>query len=415
LGGLIAAGWSAMPADLGPTRNAAGATHWGGWTLEGAFYLACGVAVVQSFRVMEAFFRHADARAMATLPTRLPALFGYRFLTALAETALLCLLALAFLVPAALAGAGRAFGAAAVLLVVAPLLIVSIGFAAQMVTGAAEYGRLPGLFTALDRQTGGPGGTGAAYMLAPAAGLGGSLFSLLLCKLTLDEVLRAASQGRDGLPGIATASAALLLAVVAVSLVWSARIFVREYPTLFARFFEADLYTVDVGYDYFARDRKAPRGLEARLSGSVATVYRLYRLQAARRRPFSRLLLWALPLAAALVFATRGAALEPWLIAAVGAGTLAFATNPWRALADPEIDPGMSRVLPIDQASWRSGRRWVLLREVTLATLPYSLCAVLLPDLSRVLAAALLFPLALASIPLGERLGRVRRARARLT
>jgi hypothetical protein len=292
-----------------------------------------------------------------------------------------------------------------VLLVVAPLLIVSIGFAAQMVTGAAEYGRLPGLFTALDRQTGGPGGTGAAYMLAPAAGLGGSLFSLLLCKLTLDEVLRAASQGRDGLPGIATASAALLLAVVAVSLVWSARIFVRE----------ADLYTVDVGYDYFARDRKAPRGLEARLSGSVATVYRLYRLQAARRRPFSRLLLWALPLAAALVFATRGAALEPWLIAAVGAGTLAFATNPWRALADPEIDPGMSRVLPIDQASWRSGRRWVLLREVTLATLPYSLCAVLLPDLSRVLAAALLFPLALASIPLGERLGRVRRARARLT
>jgi hypothetical protein len=70
---LVAAGAVLVPEHAGPVRGAPGVVHWGGWPLETAFYLACLVALVQSFRLLEAFFRHEDARFLATDPVRLRA------------------------------------------------------------------------------------------------------------------------------------------------------------------------------------------------------------------------------------------------------------------------------------------------------------------------------------------------------
>ncbi len=401
---LVLLGWLVTPDHLGPSRNQAGVTHWGGWSLEAAFYLGCLICVLQSYRVMEALFRHPDTRALSTIPVHLPDLFVYRFATSIGETALLASLGALFLLPVGLHGAWASYAASVILLALSVPVVVCVGFAAQMGAGAAEYRLMPGVFAELDKRSGGAGGGAAAYLVSPAAGLGGSLGLLLISKMSLDQVFKDSFElGAFALPGITKATAVVLLVACVGCLVWSYRLFTTHYPLLFARFFEADLYTLDVGYDYFAKDRKPPRGIEARLEGRVQALYRLYRLQAARRRPFARLLLIAGPLAAAALFATLGERLDPWMVAGAGLAWLVVIVNPWRNVFHPEMEPGMGRILPVTVLERRTATRVVVWREVLLVSVPIAVAGLLLPGWSRSAAAASLVPLGLLLALVRER------------
>jgi hypothetical protein len=396
---VLFAGYTLSPDTLGPTR-AGDVIHWGGWTLESAFYLACLIAAVQSFRILESLFRHREAKVLATLPLRLPGLYFYRLGAAVLETGLLALGAALFLLPVCLNGGVRYFVAALVLLAIAVVLIVVVGFAAQMIAGVADYKYFPDFFASLDKRSGGTGGGAAAYLLSPAAALGVNLALLLLTKLSIDEVLKNYGETFSfGITGIARAAAIFLAVVVFVSIAWGYRNFTRHYPVLFARFFEADLHVVDVGYDYFARDRRPAKGLEARLTGHVRTLYRLYRLQLARRTPLGGAMLVAAPITSLGLFLGYGSRLDPWMVAGIGLGWLLLLTNPWSRLHHPAMDPGLGLVLPTSHRDRRRARLYLLIREALFLTVPFALTGLVLPNLEQISAAFLVPAVAVSLVP----------------
>ena len=397
---LIAGGWVLSPDEFGPTPSR-GLVHWGGWAVETSFYLSCGIAILQSFRIMEGFFRHDDARILATLPARLPALFLFRLAAALLETAALSVGCALFLLPVLLKGGAPYYLASIALLSCTTLLVVAIGFASQMGAGVANYRALPGFFAELDRRAGGPGGGSAAYLFSPALALGVSVFVVLICKMSLDEVFKASDQhGTFYLPGIARYTAGAVVVAAVGCLVWSYRLFTRHYPLLFARFYETDLHRVDVGYDYFKRDRKPARGLEARLRTETRTVYRLQRLQLARRTPVTRLALFVAPLAFAAVCLAYGERFEPWMIVAVILVWVLALVSPWSRLWHPDMEPGMGHVLPVSRRDWRRARQILLVREVAIIVVPLALSGLLLPEGTQRIAPVIAAAVALVAIPL---------------
>lgn len=408
---LIGSGWVLSPNSFGPTR-ARSIVHWGGWALETAFYLTCAISVLQSFRIMEAFFRQDDARFLATLPTRLPALYFYRLGTALTETLGLSAGAAVFLLPVALKGGPEYYLAAVLLLGLATVLTVAIGFAAQMGAGVANYKALPGFFAELDKRSGGPGGGSAAYLFSPAIALATSMFMILICKMTLDEVFKANVGGAAfTLPGIAKFTAGLVAVTAVGCLTWAYRLFTRHYPLLFARFFETDLYRIDVGFDYFKRDRRPPRGFEARLRPAVRHIYRLNRLQLARRSPMTRLLNGAAAPTIVILFLTVGERIPAWSAAALIVGWALVVSCPWARLHHPAMDPGMGRVLPISRADSRRALILLLAREIGWVALPAAVAALLLPTWPQRLAALGAVAIIIAALPLLEALaGREHRA-----
>ena len=396
---LVVGGWVLSPDEFGPTPSR-GLIHWGGWALEASFYLSCGIAILQSFRIMEGFFRHDDARVLATLPARLPALFLFRLGAALLETAALAVGCGLFLLPVLLKGGGPYYLASLTLLGCTTLLVVAVGFAAQMGAGVANYQALPGFFAELDRRSGGPGGGSAAYLFSPAVALGISVFVVLICKMSLDEVFKATDrQGSFYLPGIARYVGGAVIVCVVGCLAWSYRLFVRHYPLLFARFFETDLHRVDVGYDYFKRDRRPPRGLEARLATRIRNLYRLQRLQLARRTPVTRLGLFIAPFAFAGVCLAYGERFAPWMVVAVILTWTLALVSPWSRLWHPDMEPGMGLVLPVSTGDWRRARQILLAREVAMIVVPLGLLATILPENGQRLAGLVAIMTAFSAIP----------------
>ena len=402
VGLLVACGWMLSPDSFGPVR-ARGVVHWGGWSLEASFYLACGVAIIQSFRIMEGFFRHPDARALATLPTRLPALFLFRLTSAMIETLALAGASTIFLLPVLFKGAGPQFLAAAVLQVVAAFLVVAIGFASQMSAGVANYKSMPAFFGELDKRSGGPGGGSAAYLFSPAIALAVSIFLVLIVKMSLDEVFKT-SLAKDTLyiPGIMKFTGGVVVVGVIGCLLWSFRLYIRHYPLLFARFFETELHRIDVGFDYFAKDRKPAKGLEARLPNKVRHLYRLHRLQMARRTPLVRLATTLVPLFALVVFLAAGERFAAWAVTVTIAGWVWVLSAPWSRLEHPDMEPGMGYLLPVGRSAFASAKRWLLLREVCWAAIPISAASLVLPSNELRLAGLIGLCACVVSIPVFE-------------
>jgi len=414
IGLLIACGWMLSPERFGPTR-ARGVVHWGGWALEASFYLACGVAIVQSFRIMEGFFRHPDARALATLPTRLPALFLFRLTSAMTETLVLAGAATIFLLPVLLKGSAPQFLAAALLQVLAAFLIVAIGFVSQMSAGVANYKSMPAFLGEMDERSGGPGGGSAAYLFSPAIALAVSIFLVLVVKMSLDEVFKSSlSKGELYIPGIMKFTGGVVVVGGIGCLVWSFRLYIAHYPLLFARFFETELHRIDVGFDYFAKDRKPAKGLEARLPTKVRLLYRLHRLQMARRTPLIRLGTTLVPIFALVVFLAAGDRFAAWGVAVTIVGWVWVLSAPWSRLEHPEMEPGMGHLLPVDRSALASAKRWLLLREVCWAAIPISVASLVLPGWELRLAGLLGLGACVLSIPLFEALAATSPKRARM-
>lgn len=385
---VLAAGYVLSPDTFEPTRTGSGVTHWGGWPLEAAFYVCCLLAFVQGFRILESFFRQRDARFLSTLPVRLRALFFYRLTSATIDTGVLALGCILFFVPVWLKGSFAHFLACTALIVVSAVVIVAIGFATLMGSGAANYKRLPDVFSQMDRRSGGSAGSSAAYLFSPALALGISLAALLLAKLSIEEVFRNLPQsGHYQLSGVTRVMAIVYLLGSLGALVYAYRTFVRYFPVIFARFFESDLHVMDTGYDYFARDRKPPRGFEARLPGNIRAVYRLARLQVARRMPFGRFLAVAAPLAALALFWVYGNRLEPWMILSIGLVWTLVLSNPWSRLFHPSINRTMGQILPVSQQNRWLAQTLFLVREVLVLSVPFAVVSVVLPSSEQVLSA----------------------------
>ncbi|MBN1946677.1 MAG: hypothetical protein JW797_13465 [Bradymonadales bacterium] len=377
---LPVAGFALSPDSFGPVRVRAGLIHWGGWSLETAFYLACLVATLQSYRLLESLFRHREARILAVYPIRLGGLFFYRLGSALLDTLVITAGCALFLLPVWFKGAAMDYLWSLVLLLLSALIVVAVGFAAQMAAGVADYRHLPDFFRQLDRQSGGTGGAAAAYLFSPAIALACSLALILFSKLVLEEIIKAVQPDQvGGMSGIVPPALGILVVAIVGSLGWAYRNFTRHYPLLFARFFEADLIVLDTGVDYFARDRRPARGWEARLTGPVRSLYRLDRLQLARRSPLAKIMVVLGPLAGLITFLGWGRQLLPWMVIAIGLLWVLVLANPWARLFDPALEPGMGLVLPISDSQRRKAREYLVVREIALLTLPLCLCALTLP------------------------------------
>lgn len=397
---VLCAGYVLSPDTFEEMRTGSGVTHWGGWPLEAAFYLCCLLAFVQGFRILESFFRQRDARFLSTLPVRLRALFFYRLASTSIDTGVLAFGCILFFVPVWVKGSLAHFLACTALIVVSAVVVVAVGFATLMGSGAANYKRLPDVFSQMDRRSGGSAGTSAAYLFSPALALGISLAALLLAKLSIEEVFRNLPQtGHYRLSGVTRVMAGAYLLGSLGALVYAYRTFVRYFPVIFARFFESDLHVVDTGYDYFARDRKPPRGFEARLPRKIRAVYRLARLQVARRMPFGRFLAVAAPLAALALFAVYGDRLQPWMILSIGLVWTLVLSNPWSRLFHPSVNRKMGLILPVSQEERWLAQRLYLLREVVVLSVPFAVVSVVLPSSEQVLSAAVVPVLCIGLVP----------------
>ncbi|MCA9565703.1 MAG: hypothetical protein KC561_19535, partial [Myxococcales bacterium] len=338
-GGL---GWLLLPDALGPVNQGRGVIHWGGWTLETSFYLACGIAVLQSFRILEGFFRGRSARVLATRPVHLGAVFQFQLGARLLETFGLCGLVALFLLPAAIKGHVASYAAALALLLLGAWLVVITGFACLIAAGTADYSRVSG--------SGGSADAGGIYLYSPAVATGMSFGLLLLVKMTLDEVLKRHFQEvHFSVPNIAWFMLGALLISSLAALVWTSRTFQRHYSRLFSRFFEADIRQIDAGVDYFAGDRKPSRGLEARLDGALRIVYRANRLQVSRRFPLVRFAPILGIVVALVTYLALFDRLTAWQVAALVQGWLLLAIAPALKAHSPTIETGQGRLLPVAQ------------------------------------------------------------------
>lgn len=351
----------------------------GGPYVDLAFWIGVLLIAVQSFRIMEALYRHRDARVLATLPLPLGTQFAERILSMSGEAALGWLGAAAYLLPIfALTGQWRALGGLG--LIGAGLAVsLCLGVAIQLYAGVTSFpqGRTRSASgSAIDTlqrfDTG--GGTAAAFTVSPGIAMGTAATALLLMKLAVVDEYLIRGTSRLFWIGVAVPTAA------AAASLWQARVwFLGHYPRLLARFYESDLIQFDSGYNYHRSVTDGRRGLFERVvPDKLLGLYRKDALQLGRRYPMLRLLTVALWIGVG-VAASRSAQGQ-WLPAAlVVAYTLAMAA-PWARLYGDELEPGVLGAMPIPPQDVHRAKALASIREVAMLALPSALiCALLAP------------------------------------
>jgi len=320
----------------------------GGVVLEMAFWFACLVAALQSFRIMETLYRTGDARALAPLPVRASSLFLYRLFSNAAESVGVVLgAALAFL-PVLWRGDPGLYWACVWVFFAGGVLTLSIGFAVQLYAGVAtvrgdnDFGNF------------GP----ASFAISPGVALGISVGIILLEKLVAEELLRG------GMTKGAQFGLSVGAAVVGLSLVLAYRWFVRDFYRALAIFMEADSVVIDVGYEYFKGGAPQLRGWERLLSRDLIPLVRRDRLQYRRRFMLSRLLVWGAALGFMVLLLVKGdEAVSRGLSMAVPMLVISLFARPWGRLFELELEPGFAHTLPIDDNVQLRSKALVSLRE----------------------------------------------------
>ncbi|MEO1272434.1 MAG: hypothetical protein AAFX99_30415, partial [Myxococcota bacterium] len=258
-------------------------------------------------------------------------------------------------------------------------IALTLGFAIQLGAGVANFGESPAsrahggesLAAKIGRMDAG-GGLPAAFYLSPAVGLVGALALMFLFKLSVVDEYFA-----NGTSRLFWSGCAITLAATGVSIGVARRYFVRHYPWLLARFYEADLIQLDTGYAYHQSVTQGRRGLMERLvPGRVLPHYRKDRLQFGRRYPMLRILhgvFW-------LLFAVglRQTWLAPWMQTAAPLAYLALIAAPWMRLYGAELEPGMLRKLPAKAGGVWLGKVLVMVGESLLVAFPAALLVLVL-------------------------------------
>jgi hypothetical protein len=401
-GAAIASGILAVPSASTGTPDPATSPP----LVELGFWLGAFGAGVLSFRVMENIYRAQDTRLLATWPVPLAAQFWYRLLRSGIEVGALFFLSCLFLAPA-LASHPPGEVLAAVLLVGGGLVFgLSVGFVVQLRAGVASFVR-KGSATAMDgglaRMDAG-GGTAAAFYMSPGAALVATLTGLLLVKLSvIDEFFL---RGTTTLFWIGVGVPTLLSVI---SVVLARRDFVRFYPILLARFYEADLIQFDSGYNYHESALGGRRGiLENLVSSKLVPFVRKDVLQLSRRYPLMRLAVAGLWIAVGI--AAWGDRLPPLTLGLVPVCYLCILAAPWARLYSTDLEPGILRTAPVASRTVHTSKLVVSLREALIAGGP---CAILIgalgaPPLSLAGSAIALFGTAIAALiltPLARSVG----------
>ena len=392
--GAVGAGWLVVEPVLASMRAPAegDVVTAGGPIVDAAFWIGVLGAAVLSFRVMENIYRTQDTRTLSTWPVPLGAQFTYRFLRSGAEVAVLFALSALFLTPLALqTGDPRAL--AGMGLVGGGLFLgLTVGFVVQLRAGVASFVRKGR--TALDSGIGrmdAGGGTAAAFYMSPGAALVATLVGLLLLKLAVVDEFFARGATKLFWIGIAVPAA-----VSAVSVFLARRDFIRHYPVLLARFFEADLVQFDSGYDYHLSVTAGRRGVFERLvPASLLPLVRKDALQLGRRHPLHKLAVGALWIAVAI--AIWGDRAAPLTLALLPVCFVSVVSAPWARLYGHELEPGMAATLPILAGRAHAAKLLVGLRDAFVAGAP---CAILLVALGPAPQSLVAGAVALLAAPL---------------
>lgn len=382
LGGMIGACGAALGAGvltIAPVMQAMQApaegdvVTAGGPIVDAAFWMGVLGAAVLSFRVMENIYRTQDTRTLSTWPVPLGAQFTYRFLRSAVEVFAGFALAALFLLPLyvktgdprALAGVGLVGGGLWVGL--------TVGFVVQLRAGVASFVRKgkTTLDSGIGRMDAG-GGTAAAFYVSPGAALVATLVALLFMKLAVVDEFFARGVTRLFWIGIAVPAVASL-----VSIVLARRDFMRHYPVLLARFYEADLVQFDSGYDYHHSVTAGRRGVFERLvPASLLPLVRKDALQLGRRHPLHKLAVGALWIVVAI--GAWGDRAEPLTLALLPLCFTCLISAPWARLYGHELEPGLLDLMPVPTPRVHLSKVAVSVRDAVVAGVP---CAILIAAL----------------------------------
>ena len=359
----------------------------GGPIVDAAFWIGVLGAAVLSFRVMENIYRTQDTRTLSTWPVPLGAQFTYRLLRSGAEVVALLGLTALFLAPLWVATRDPRVPAGAALVAAGLFLGLTVGFVVQLRAGVASFVRKGK--TALDSGIGrmdAGGGTAAAFYMSPGAALVATLVGLLLVKLAVVDEYFARGATQLFWLGVGVPAAASVAA-----LAMARRDFIRYYPVLLARFYEADLVQFDSGYDYHHSVTAGRRGLFERLvPASLLPHVRKDALQLGRRHPLHRLAVGAMwILVGILLWGDRAPLLTLALAPVV---YLCLVAAPWARLYGEELEPGLLRTLPVAGGKEHTGKLLVSVRDALVAGGP---CAILIGALGPAPASLVAAPVAL--------------------
>lgn len=352
--------------------------------LEAAFWLTLLASAVTSFRVMEILYRRPDLRAVEIYPIRLPALYLDRLAATAVESALAGGALSVFFLPLVWHGAAGTFGLA--------LLVVFAGLSSSSAIsfGIQVYaGRLNVRTAERDqpsRSHGAYGGPGQLFMFSPGVALAGSAVAILLVRLAVGELLSPGGSLRAfwfafGLLGFASL----------VSLSAALRMVLDAYPTMCARFREADAVSYRAPVDYQVSDFRSGEPLEWLVPASVTAPFRALSLQYGRGYSlvrYSYAIGWILGGLAVAQWSRT--AFPPWAIASAPALVAATAANPWYRLVRPPLRPPFARSLPLSSSDETSATLALAARELLLLAGPYALLVVW-ADWSQAGAAAATF------------------------
>ena len=349
---LVGVGAALFPADLprGDKNDP------GGVALEMAFWLASLASAVTSFRVMEAFFRTGDARILAPLPIPTQTLFVYRLLGAAREAMAITAGAAALFMPVLWRGDLGLYSACMLVWGLGMLTTLSVGFGVQMYAGASNV-KGEAAFDA-------HGPTG--FVMAPGIALAASVVLILVEKLVAEELLKASGVNKAARFGLG-----LCIGSSVVGLGLAYRWFTQHFHAMYADFLQADLFVLDVGYEYFKEGPAPPSGLDRRLPSRLIPLVRKDRLQYRRRYALSRLLSWGIAVALGGYLMAQGSgALPVALVVASPLIVLVVFANPWLRLTGNELERGLAAGLPVTRAERVQAKSWVAFQETIALTLP---------------------------------------------
>ena len=375
LGGAIALGHLAAPALMTPPEEiAAGGALGkpetlpaGTSALEAAFWLTALAAAVANFRVMEILFRRADLRALDPYPITLSALFVDRLTAALVETGLATVALSAFFAPLVWHGGADVAGICVLIIAAGLTASTAASFAIQIYAGdlnaqSAASGRT--------RESGGAyGGPGQIFLFSPGIALAVCAILVLLARLASGELLTADGSMRGFWFGYG-----ILAAGSTVGLLDAFRRFVGNFPTMAARFREADVVEYEAHVDYQTSAYSEATFLERFLPDSARPPYRTASLQYGRRHTlvrYSYVIGWLLG-GLALAQWSR-TAFPPWAVVSAAATVAATAANPWQRLVGAPLAPAFARHLPIPVRSERIAALAIAAWELLLISVPYAL------------------------------------------
>ncbi len=358
---------TATPTGLEPRAS----TVAGQAAMEAAFWLACFISAVFSFRVMELLFRRDDIRIVSSLPLSPRALYLDRLMYGTGEALIWGAVPAVFFVPLCWHDGAWACVSAAALCVVTPLVTLGAGVGAQLFAGATEFGvtRDAAGRPVVD----GYGGAGQLFIFAPGAALAISIVLVLLSKLGLQEMLRLQAPNRATSLGVG-----LAIGVAAVGVILGWRYFKKHYYRMLAGFREADFVGFEAPLDYQTSAFDTARRLESLLSEEARGVYRRHILQYGRR---FALLRYGYPIAWLLygvgAFTFSAAALPDWGMASAPLVVLALLVNPWTRLRTEGIHTSPMQALPVSPRAEREARDLFALREMAMFVTPFALILII--------------------------------------